>query len=1762
MTMMMPREEFDRATADLIGAFLTNIATAGSLADASRCINLPGFEPAVVERLVTRLLKRAPSAVIKVSPAYRRTTNLSESVFLNPESESFTTYRNQRSGLTILVPDQALGDERESLESIDTRDAHDILLQVEDLVGLVEGARERFADEYDGIIRFLRLVVELAQPSLKELAAYVLRVYDARTAGELTVYALGEALPELGAFRFREAFRSVNLRDPDKHARWRASIQKAVVINRDHALKRAPNGSLLQPEALEEYLRSAEPHISDPGALQVLRDFVAAPTMDVEARQKALELDWKDNGVQLIFKRSTRDSSALGAATYGHLVATRREPMPLPDENLLKEIDARPELFEDEREPLLDFYDRYRTDIGANRTLVTRWERRLFPHNIEETDFLLALLKAAHDLLGESGANEPGSLKLKVTLDLTPQKILESVNREAIRYFAVRYRGLQTLLAPHVELILDSLQRVETWDWMAETGAESEGAVPAHLREALSEYREDERVTRSRNRIPFEVALFRVQSGHEPVPVPGAVKKITWAFPNQSFLAGFPFDLEQHRGNPLRYYDIPRSMSSPKGVQPPVALDSPRCVETSENRKPGRLVGKGTWETHDILAKVKQALTDMGQLVAPETRDRVLQLVQGMNDQLVGALNAFADEGLAWSGWTAFSVQFEETLGSLLGESSGERFAKSVIAPVLLSGVAFVGTSRATAIIPPLHPLRLISLYVKAHQAADLLEKLLGEQMPAIDGDLFVSSLEQEFAHTYYPELLYSGTELLVEESRLGDYSLSTPVAQDRRLSSRPQEAAKVLRAVVKDYVTLHPHEKDNLSVLLHSVSAARFPQAVVDEFARSAGAELAGAKCRLALRDPDGQRLQTHYRDFVGAMGENGHGAETDLTFLSRFGVTAVGGHANSGNIKPGDMDIAFLYDRVSAAASVRWHALSSTLTGAPVDLASQWPAHWSKKLPSDATRMRSASYLCCPVNPSSVRQYYRAIAACCDPGYQAETLSLPIREIRYDVSDIKNVLRESHEAAKWVVNFDSLLDRHQLEQLGVQVIRYRPSREADRSLIISSKEQDYIVHSHLLARIRRFDLLPADVLDGCIRTIIQRANDISGNLVLTAAGRGYFTNELLGAVLSARLLTLRVPSHLANHGAMIYLDDYGMLFAHGAKMAGDVDRPDGVLADLIYLVPEIAEGQVKLRVLVSEAKFVDSTSSVPAVAGKAERQLVSTLRKLARVFGSEPAIDRERWLSTIANILVDAGRRPAQGTYDPEAVAWYVRRGQFDVVLEGHCHIFVAPDGLVTEWSPIPEVDGVWKAIIGRAQTKALLQSICCPDFELDHSAVLGRLSDTALTPRSRTGNTSREPHVNTEGDPGEANGGRPEKKPPPAKSAYLWAHTLVANSLSKVHDPEDHREDEGDVGGPLGEVEQKVKNFLPRVGIRALLGGSVVTPNAFRVRIQGQIGVDAARVEKYRDQFKTIEGLELIRVEPEPGYLALSFRRPQRGLVAYLGCLRQREVTSLHGNTKIILGRREDTGALVYLDLGGEDPHALVGGMSNSGKSQLLRMMILDMALTNDPAHLQLILVDPKHVEFSRFRRLPHIYGRPVVVTKDKAIEVLHNLVTTMEERYNILAAWEVNNLQKYNQLPSTKPLPRIVVVFDEFADWMLDDEFKRTVNEGFQRLAGKARAAGIHLILSTQRPDNTVVSPILRANLGAKIALRVDKKANSEIILDEGGAQHLLGKGHGLARLGGEKFLFQAAFVHDDVVDLLVKGLEDAYGDRQGELGGHV
>jgi S-DNA-T family DNA segregation ATPase FtsK/SpoIIIE len=195
----------------------------------------------------------------------------------------------------------------------------------------------------------------------------------------------------------------------------------------------------------------------------------------------------------------------------------------------------------------------------------------------------------------------------------------------------------------------------------------------------------------------------------------------------------------------------------------------------------------------------------------------------------------------------------------------------------------------------------------------------------------------------------------------------------------------------------------------------------------------------------------------------------------------------------------------------------------------------------------------------------------------------------------------------------------------------------------------------------------------------------------------------------------------------------------------------------------------------------------------------------------------------------------------------------------------------------------------------------------------------------------------------------------------------------------------------------------------------------------------------------------------------------------------------------------------------------PHLLIAGTTGSGKSVGINAMILSLLYKNSPDNLRLIMIDPKMLEFSMYNDIPHLLT-PVITKAGEAINALANMVLEMERRYSLMAQTKTKNIDNYNDKAKKEKydtLPYIIIIIDELADLMMTSG--KEVEYSIARLAQMARAAGIHLIVATQRPSVDVVTGLIKANLPSRLSYKVGQRIDSKIILDSMGAESLLGRG---------------------------------------------
>ena len=338
----------------------------------------------------------------------------------------------------------------------------------------------------------------------------------------------------------------------------------------------------------------------------------------------------------------------------------------------------------------------------------------------------------------------------------------------------------------------------------------------------------------------------------------------------------------------------------------------------------------------------------------------------------------------------------------------------------------------------------------------------------------------------------------------------------------------------------------------------------------------------------------------------------------------------------------------------------------------------------------------------------------------------------------------------------------------------------------------------------------------------------------------------------------------------------------------------------------------------------------------------------------------------------------------------------------------------------------------------------------------------------------------------------------------------------------------------------VGQELVATLQSFGIRVNFIGVAVAPSFIRVKLKPQPGVKYTSIQKLYADLQIQMGLENPPlIEPQAGYVSVDLPHPDRKAALFDDYLKPQKIQD-NASVKVAIGVNLE-GKLIEADL--SDPntcHFLVGGTTGSGKSEFLRSQLLSLLIRYSPEQLKIALVDPKRVTFPEFEKMRWLYSS-VVKDSEGAIELMDKLVGEMEFRYQRFEKTGCADLGTYNQV-SHKPLPRIVCIFDEYADFMAEKESRSALEQSIKRLGAMARAAGIHLIIATQRPEARVVTPIIRSNLPGRIALRTASEADSMIVLGgkKTAAAYLLGKGDLLYQVGAKLHRLQSLYAKN--VDL--------------------
>ena len=371
-----------------------------------------------------------------------------------------------------------------------------------------------------------------------------------------------------------------------------------------------------------------------------------------------------------------------------------------------------------------------------------------------------------------------------------------------------------------------------------------------------------------------------------------------------------------------------------------------------------------------------------------------------------------------------------------------------------------------------------------------------------------------------------------------------------------------------------------------------------------------------------------------------------------------------------------------------------------------------------------------------------------------------------------------------------------------------------------------------------------------------------------------------------------------------------------------------------------------------------------------------------------------------------------------------------------------------------------------------------------------------------------------------------------------------------LKFLNDPpkRSHNINEAEIDQQISNLLDKLRKFKIDGDVVRTYTGPIVTTFEFRPAPH----IKVSKILTLQDDLAMALKAQTIRIQaPIPGKDVVGIEVPNQNLeTIYLKEILESEVFKNASSPLTMALGKDIVGAPFVTDLK-KLPHLLIAGTTGSGKSVGINAMLLSLLYRNSPQTLRLMMIDPKMLEFSIYNDIPHLLT-PVITEAKKAITALSNMVAEMERRYKIMSQTRTKNIESYNEKMKSEggeQFPYIVVIIDELADLMMTSG--KDVELYIGRLAQMARASGIHLIVATQRPSVDVVTGLIKANLPSRISYRVGQRIDSKVILDQMGAESLLGRGDMLFTPPGSPGVIRlhAPFASEKEIETIVNFLKE-------------
>lgn len=1650
-----------------------------------------------------------------------------------------TWYRNHLSpGQALVLIQNRLSADAQSLQDIFP--VTEVSLVRDGLPQLIEAAVVRYqlnTRDRDVLVTFVHRLAQVRfEPQLRDLAEFLMAVDTAldRYSGTPIERAIAQSLPNLDLFRCLDLADVLNTAPGDKLLSQLASASSIGRKILDERTRADYLGRLEHAELANE--------LDNGGATaeqkrEIIRRFLEGELQESpEQMLQVLQIDWRE--IQLVMtprKKTTRQerfirlTEALETALDG--VAAR-------DSELRTVMNDLREGVEPEGEQI----DRMLREHGDSLAPTIRNDlRRLVKiRTRKHADLLVGLTALAVELLQPLQSPPQPDLRLHVISKLD-QRANKKVLYDALFVFRTLFGGIERAL-PTIVWQLDALwERLRALE--SDEDEDEDEDDPGNDRERVS-----------RLEIPFEVRVV----GQDEAEIVRA--ELIWQYRSDSPAAATALTLaaeherieasgtanERRLGIPLFQHCLPGDHIGDLDISRPIQslgawFERPDDLRTSLNTAL-------RWRARTpVLQAFDTALTTLETAWA--------RLVD--STMTVGLLNAEIDTLL--EAYTNLLSTAAVQLRTPQEAAAGFR---------VLNQAWIVGPPdfERWALVPLFHPLKLLWWRARARLFDDIVAQLLDATRPVtiVDEMRYRRELTATYGSSGSPPLLalppgegrpatrflpvkeIDGYELYIRETEHNEpYGLdSTMLADDEaEIVGRDVEG---IAAVIKDYIETYPFVRNGLEIVIFECRNGALPGLLIDQLAKISAHR--GWQVRLSVTVHTSDRGAPLFQrasawvEAQHAANDRNHGG-----FFPPIELKVIQCSVDELLATRGDNDIVILADVLSDRSQ---HVDMEIRPPAPPDvpIKDYLPMFRAQQEPfqqGDNFRRLKLSQI---RQPTLVRLF----------GLMQHAV---LKHRPMDVAASVNVYRDItlhqwehdlgklHEHFNWVICYDTTIDRFLLRSTlpeKAQVIRYSLGLGAkgQHNLTVSSTQKaQTIVERRLTARLASMlSQLDPRFLMQVTGQLIEHAKQVSGDIVLRAAGPGAFLNELIGLVVSKFLTERRYRAQYpAALTTWILLDDFEHWF------------DGGKFPDLLFVaISRNADGELLIQFQVAEAKCV-TQSSFDVEARDAEEQVRRGVSRLAQAFApGAKHLDAQYWYdqlyrAAIGNLEVTIEQEPL----------WQLFRerfceGKFRAIFEGHIWAFcydgqvgntTGPDEDIVS-TPAPGAPEV-PLLAHRYGRNALCQALRELSEEDGEQAPPEQWLPTKTPPAPLPVPVTIAPIV---ASPVQA--ASPTLEPIPITSIAVVGQQMTTSIGAGV--PLETRIEPSPTAIDLDESERRwvtdkardLERALRQRGVQIMpidpaladVGPSIVRfkfrlrPNE-SVRKLANVADDLARDLALAHapimanvQRTTFVGIDIPRAHPQT--IAL------RPLLDQLGSPAPAELPIIFGIAP--------NGALIVEDLS-EFPHLLVAGATGSGKSVFLRSLLLSLMTQYAPGQLELLVVDPKQTDFSFFDGLPYLRGGTVFTSPPEAREALLELVRVEMPRRQQLIRGRSMKVKDFNRRYPDEALPPIVALIDEYAQLMT--LLPKKEGEQFERdlmsLGAVARSVSIHLVLATQRPSADVVTSTLKANLDARVAFRVASNINSRVILDQAGAESLLGKGDMLFRKpSGEIMRLQAPFMDEE------------------------